>query len=252
MKKNYSDILEKNGYFIIKNFLNKNKKFNNFSKEINKIIFKKVKKEKLSNYGGSIIGNINVYPGKYGKKIFQLLRNKGLDQVIKNCTGVNLENFNVSLGGNLSLPGKHNQHFHIDGGYFDKMLIVTIATSDTDINSGPTEIVLKSHKKNLTYLDFLLSKKNKTKLLLSRGDLLIRKHNLWHRGTINYTNKARFQIAFMFFEKKRKIKQKLFGDKLYFFNNFFDNTYLGKLKEFIYIYIKPIYVLYKLINSKSL
>ena len=97
MKKNYSDILEKNGYFIIKNFLNKNKKFNNFLKKINKIIFKKFKKEKLSNYGGSIIGNINVYPGKYGKKIFQLLRNKGLDQVIKNCTGVNLENFNVSL-----------------------------------------------------------------------------------------------------------------------------------------------------------
>ena len=251
MKKNYSDILEKNGYFIIKNFLNKNKKFNNFSKEINKIIFKKSKR-KIIKLWWKYYWQYKCLPGKYGKKIFQLLRNKGLDQVIKNCTGVNLENFNVSLGGNLSLPGKHNQHFHIDGGYFDKMLIVTIATSDTDINSGPTEIVLKSHKKNLTYLDFLLSKKNKTKLLLSRGDLLIRKHNLWHRGTINYTNKARFQIAFMFFEKKRKIKQKLFGDKLYFFNNFFDNTYLGKLKEFIYIYIKPIYVLYKLINSKSL
>ena len=47
MKKNYSDILEKNGYFIIKNFLNKNKKFNNFSKEINKIIFKKSQKRKI-------------------------------------------------------------------------------------------------------------------------------------------------------------------------------------------------------------
>ncbi len=246
-KKNFKE----NGYLIIKEFLSENKKFLNHSNKINKLINQKLKKININNFGGNLIGNINVYPGEYGKKIFQLLKDRGLNKIIKNCTGMDLKNFDIFYGGNLNLPHRHKQHFHTDGGYNDKMLIVTIATSDVKIESGPTEIVLKSHKRKYSYLDFLLSKKKIKKLLLSKGDLLIRKHSLWHRGTINYSKNPRFQIAFMLFDKKRKFKQKIFKKKLYFFNNFFENTLVGKLKEYVYVYLKPIYILYKLIYSNK-
>lgn len=251
MKNILAKNLNKDGYLLVKNFLANNKKFIKYSNEINFLIKKELKKVNIKNYGGSLIGNINVYPGYYGKKIFKLLEIAGLKKIIKNCTGMNLKNFDILYGGNLNLPKKHNQHFHTDGNYNDQMLIVSIATSDVKTVSGPTEIVLKSHKKKYSYLNFLLSKKKIKKLLLSKGDLLIRKHNLWHRGTINYSNKLRFQIAFMLFDKRRMFKKKVFKNRLYFVNNFFGNNLIGKFKEYIYVYLKPIYIIYKLFRSND-
>ena len=251
MKKILEKNFKKNGYLHVKNFLTKNKKFIKYSSEINYLIQKKLQKVNIKNYGGSLIGNINVYPGKYGKKIFQLLEIGGLNKIIKNCTGMNLKNFDILYGGNLNLPKKHNQHFHTDGNYNDKMLIVTVATSDVKTVSGPTEVVLNSHKKKYSYLNFLLKKKKIKKLLLSKGDLLIRKHNLWHRGTINYSNKPRFQIAFMLFDKRRMFKKKVFRNELYFLDNFFGNNLIGKFKEYIYVYLKPIYIIYKVLRSND-
>ena len=51
------------------------------------------------------------------------------------------------------------------------MIIVTIATSDVKAISGPTEIVLKSHKKKYSYLNFLLSKKKKLKNYYSQKEI---------------------------------------------------------------------------------
>ena len=62
-----------------------------------------------------------------------------------------LEAYDILQGGNLALPFGHNQHFHTDGNFNDKMILVSVATSDVHFNSGPTEIVEKSHKKNLKY-----------------------------------------------------------------------------------------------------
>ena len=39
------------------------------------------------------------------------------------------------------------------------MILINVATSDVDLNSGPTEIVLKSHQTNLKYWKFLIQKK---------------------------------------------------------------------------------------------
>lgn len=249
--KNLHNKYNNDGHIIIKNFLKKNNQFKKISIKLDNEINKMLKNININKYGGSLIGNINVYPGSFGKKIFKILQLKGLSKILKECTGKQLDNFDIFYGGNLNLSKKHGQHFHTDGNFNDNMIIITIATSDVSLNSGPTEIVLKSHKKEISYLKFLFSKKNKKKLTLSFGDLLIRQHSLWHRGTINYSNKTRFQIAFMLFDKKRKFKQKIKTKKIYFLNNFFENDFLSRIKEFIYVYLSPIYIIYKIFNSKK-
>ena len=97
---------------------------------------------------------------------FRVLKKKGLNKIVKNITGKGLNSFDILFGGNLSLPFKFNQHFHTDGNFNDKMILINVATSDVDLNSGPTEIVLKSHKKNLKYWKFLIQKKKFQKLKL--------------------------------------------------------------------------------------
>jgi len=86
---------------------------------------------------------------------------------------------------------------------------------------------------------------------MSTGDILIRKHNLWHRGTINNSNKPRFMIAFMFFDKKKKfISNKIENNsKIIISNNFFESNKSGKIKEYIYCKLKFLFVFYKIIRS---
>ena len=132
------------------------------------------------------------------------------------------------------------------------MLLLSVATSNIYADSGPTEVVLGSHKKKIPYLDFLFMKKIKKKVLLSLGDVVIRHHSLWHRGTKNNSNEARFLIVFLLFEKKRKmIKKSGSNNKLYFFDNFFKNNFIGRIKEIIYVHFKILFVAYKIFMERN-
>lgn len=240
---------KKNGYLIFPKFIN-SKHFNRLCIELNKDIEKSLRLANTSMLGGSLVGNLNLYPGHYGKKIFVLLRKKKFLNILENITKKKINNFSISVGGNLSLPKRYDQNFHTDGNFDQKMIIASLATSDICFNNGPTEIVLDNHKNEISYLKFLITKKRKKKILLKKGDLIIRKHSLWHRGTRNNSEHFRFLIAFVIFEKKRNIKSNLNSSKkIKIFSNFFGNSILERFKEFIYVYLNFIYVFYKICIS---
>jgi hypothetical protein len=241
---------ELKGYTVIKKFLNDDNFFK-ITKELNSEILFYISHVNLKNIGGAIIGNLNCYPGKYGKLILELLLKKGFNELIQNLTGKDLSNFKILTGGNLSLPYGYNQHFHTDGLFKDKMFVVNIATSEITDNNGPTEIASSTHKKYIPYWKFLLLKKNKSKLNLSPGDLVIRHHSLWHRGTRNESKEARFLMAFILLEKKKDIKKMDFENfnKIHIYNNFFGNNKLDRLKEYIYVKFSFLFAFYKLVRS---
>ena len=239
-----------NGYIIKKNFLI-NDNFKRIAEELNKQIINKCSEIELSKIGGSIIGNLNLSPGKYGRELLNLLKLSNFEKIIEELTEKKINDLDIRIGGNLALPFKHNQHFHIDGNYKDEMLLASIATSNVDENSGPTEIILNSHAKFIPYWKFLISKKRKYKLTMSLGDLMIRKHCIWHRGTINNTNNPRFIIAFLIFDKLRKVAPNPHenNNDIVIYNNFFGNSFSERIKEFIYVKCKYIFGLYKILYS---
>ena len=105
-------------------------------------------------------------------------------------------------------------------------------------------------------MEIFFQKKEKKKIILSKGDLIIRKHSTWHRGTKNLSDKPRFLIAFLLFDKNLKIKSNYdsiskFNEtsEIIIFNNFFPSSTLGRFKESIYVKIKPIFIFYKLLRS---
>lgn len=240
---------EQNGYIVLPKFVS-SKNFKILCNNLNEDIDKSLKKTNIAKLGGSMVGNLNVYPGIYGKKIFNILKKKKFLKILEKITKTKINNLSISVGGNLSLPKKHNQHFHTDGNFNQKMLIASIATSNINFYNGPTEVILENHDKDLPYWKFLISKKKKKKIFLNKGDLLIRKHSLWHRGTINFSNKCRFLIAFIIFDKKiNRISNINHSKKIKIFENFFGNTIQERLKEFVYVYINLIYILYKILIS---
>ncbi len=80
------------------------------------------------------------------------------------------------------------------------------------------------------------------------GDILIREHRLWHRGTRNYTKENREMIGLMFIKKPNKVQTN--GDlNLSIKSNIFGINLKERIKEYLFIYFRPILFMYKFLIS---
>ena len=245
---NLRESFYKDGYLIIPNFI-KNESFFKLSDELNLQIKKKIYNTDLTKIGGYKIGNLGLDAGQYASEIWELLLKQDIEKLILEILEKSLSEFTVRVSGNICFPNKGDQHFHTDGKYEERMYLMSVATEDITESTGPTEVVLNSHNKT-PYWKFLFKNKIKKKIILSKGDLIIRKHSTWHRGTKNLSDKPRFLIAFLLFPKDSKIKSNFNQNtEIEIFNNFFSSSSLGRFKELIYIKFKPIFLFYKLFRS---
>ena len=84
---------------------------------------------------------------------------------------------------------------------------------------------------------------------MKKGQILIRKHNLWHRGTVNSSNKHRLLLSFIMIPKWRKINLNALSDKLEIFPNFFKSSMMGRIQEFLYVRMFTIHTFLKIFKS---
>ena len=154
---------KKDGYLIIPNFINKvdKKKFINLSNKLELQVKKKYSKINKSKFSGVFIGNLGVHPGDVGKLVYNICLKNKLNEIVKKILGKEIKNFQVIFGGNLSLPLKGSQIFHIDGKYDEHFYIFSIATSKITKTNGPTQVVSGSHRIFTPFWKFCLSKKKK-------------------------------------------------------------------------------------------
>ena len=241
--------LEK-GYLVKKNILTKNLNFEKISKNFKNELEKLFDIKHLKNLGGFKSGNLNIYPGKFGEEILSLLNNYSFKEYLNYLIDDNIEKYKVILGGNLNLPKSKNQFFHTDGKWDPRMIVVNIATSNIELLNGPLEIIEKTHLNKLSYWQFALKIifMSKKKLTLGFGDILIREHRLWHRGTTNFSVNNREMIGIMFI-KKPNDSDKIIDKNLYIKPNIFGETLKERIKENIFIYLRPILFLYKFFIS---
>ena len=245
---------KEDGFIIIPNFIkNSNEKFLEISSQLETKVKKQYSTIDKNKFGGVIMGNLGVYPGELGNNIYEICLDNKLNEIVKKTLDKNLSDFQIFFGGNLCLPYSGGQNFHMDGKFNSEMFIFSIATSKITEKNGPTEIISGSHKKNIPYWKFVLSKKHKIKIILNVGDLVIRKHNLWHRGTPNKTSKSRYLMSFFLFPKDVTVKESyeiIHDVKIY--PNFFSASLFGKFKEIIYTKLKILYVFYSFFKSLML
>ena len=245
IKKNFKD----DGFIILDTTLNLNPNFKNIVTKIYKDINLLFSMKDYKKYGGYTMGNFGINQGPLGKKLFSLIFQKKLVSLLEKLTNKKIDNFCVNYGGNLTLPNKGLQHFHMDGDFKKEMYLVSIATEDINLMNGPTEICVGSHNKDMTYWKFLLSKKNKKKLTINKAQILIRKHNLWHRGTTNYTDKYRLLLSFILIPVTRKHQHVPISNEIEILPNFFKSNFSGRLQEFFYVYFRYFHIFLKFTYS---
>ena len=238
-----------NGFVLLDTSLSNDHLFSNLSNEIEKSLLLELKNSKLKKFGGYLMGNLNVNQGPFAQKLYKSVFVDEFISYFEELTSKKLSSFDINYGGNLALPKKGVQHFHTDGKFENEMYMVSVATEDITLNNGPTEICVGSHLRSMLFHEFFFSKKNKKKVLMNKGQVLIRKHNLWHRGTVNYSNKHRLLLSFIMIPKWRKINLNVLSEKLEIFPNFFKSTIMGRIQEFLYVRMFKIHTILKILKS---
>ena len=244
---------EENGY-LVKSGLENNDNFNILSNKF-KIELDKIPLDELKKLGGFNAGNLNIDPGIIGYQIYRIIKDHNFETFFYNIVGETIDNYQIKIGGNLNLPNSSFQYFHTDGAWNPRMFVLNIATSKIDFNNGPMEIYEKSHRNFLPYWKFFFTKftMKRKQITLNLGEVLFREHRLWHRGTKNKSKKNRELLGIMFLKLENNINDKnqlnIHEEKISIHSNIFQNTFKGKLKEFIFIYIKPIFEVYRIILS---
>ena len=109
------------------------------------------------------MGNFGINQGPIGPKLYSWFFKDEFIKIFEDLTESKLDDFYIFHGGNLVLPNKGRQHFHIDGSYNKVMYMVSVATEDIDLNNAPTEICVGSHQRDLKFWEFFFSKKIKKK-----------------------------------------------------------------------------------------
>ena len=239
----------KNGYILLNTDLKGNLTFNKLCIAIDSLLKKEIKNSNIKKLGGYIVGNLNINQGHFGSKLYSIIFKNDFKKYFETLISKKLSLFDIRHGGNLALPKKGNQLFHIDGGYKREMYLVSIATEDITLNNGPTEVCVGSHIKPKTYNEFFFGKKIKKKLTMKKGQILIRKHNLWHRGTKNLSTKPRLLLSFIITLKDKKNKLDKTSSKFKILRNSFRNDLSGRLHEIIYAKLKFVIIIIKIFIS---
>jgi hypothetical protein len=242
-------IFDKNGFVLINTSLNNNSSFDKLCNEIDNCLIKQIKDTNLNKLGGYIVGNLNINQGQLGSKLYSLVFKKELKNYFEKLVKKKINLFDIRHGGNLTLPKKGTQLFHIDGSFKNEMYMLSIATQNITLDNGPTEICVGSHIRPMSFGEFFFSKKKKKKLLMKKGQILIRKHNLWHRGTKNFSNKPRLLLSFILTPKDKKIKAEQVSSKFKILRNSFKNDLAGKFHETIYVNLNFVIVIIKILLS---
>ena len=85
---------------------------------------------------------------------------------------------------------------------------------------------------------------------MKKGDVIIRNHSIWHRGTKNRSKNLRILLLFALTEKvsDKKFSQEI-SENLIIGENQFKSSFTQKFKEVFSIYLAPIYIFYRIISS---
>ena len=243
------NIFDNDGYVLLDTNLDTNINFNKLTNEIEKYVSEKVKDTKIKKLGGYIMGNFGINQGPFGHKLYSLVFQNEFINYFESITLKKLSLFDINYGGNLTLPKKGKQLFHTDGTHQQEMYLISIATEDITLENGPTEVCVGSHIKPMTYDEFFFSKKNKKKLMMKKGQILIRKHNLWHRGTVNFSNKQRLLLSFVMIPKWRNTNIEPISSEFEILPNFFKSSLMGRIQEFLYVRLFSIHTVLKIFKS---
>jgi ectoine hydroxylase-related dioxygenase (phytanoyl-CoA dioxygenase family) len=201
--------------------------------------------------GGLMSGHLNCFPGAQSRFVLETLQQRGVIDLVRQLhpAAVRLPN----VGCNFNLPGSRTQHWHTDRPFDREFIIANVAMVDHTVENGATDVIPGTHKRLYKYTEFVFGKvdRNSQRVLLNRGDVLIRSSNTWHRGMTNTTAVPRPMLAFTWEDGGSNLQDpySLHEGRIRFLPNWFKLNALGRMRERLFVKVPLAYTTLRLARS---
>lgn len=201
--------------------------------------------------GGMLSGHLNSYPGEAARFAYGQIRDAGIVDVVREMRPDWAESVRVTM--NYNMPGSVPQHYHMDGQYTRDFLICNIAVVDTDLRNGALDVLPGTNRQFYRFWEYALQRKYRTstRVPLRRGDVVLRRSTLWHRGMPNRSERARPMLAITFGEVHEHDPDPFGheGGAMTFYPNWFSTSWKGKLRERTVVKVPVTYSAYRFARS---
>jgi hypothetical protein len=201
--------------------------------------------------GGTFSGHLNCFPGEHSRFFYDEIESYGIVDAIHSIRPDQPNDVRATL--NFNLPGSVAQHYHADGLYTDDFLVCNIAVVDTDLVNGAIDVLPGTNREFLKFWRYATQRTYRltTRLPMKRGDILLRKSTLWHRGMPNKTEVPRPMMSLTFGEKSAPDGDPfLVNDgRILFYPNWFSTSRLGQLRERTFVTAPYTYSAYRFVKS---
>lgn len=224
--------LDEDGYAVIRGVVSRDR-----VAEFNDAVLAEYERAEKFAGGGSYSGHLNCFPGEHSRFFYDEISAAGLVDAISAIRPSSPNDIRATL--NFNLPGSVKQHYHIDGLYTDEFLICNVAVVDTDLVNGAIDVLPGTHRQFLKFWKYAIQRKYRltTRIPMQRGDVLVRKSTVWHRGMPNRSSTPRPMMSLTFGEQCAPEGDPfvVHDGKMFFYANWFSTTRLGRLRERVFV-----------------
>ena len=246
----FARALDDDGYVVIRGVISKDK-LATFSDDL-LAEFDRLTASGLPFKGGGLVsGHLNCFPGEQSRFVYDELRERGVIDLVRSYRPDIADAVRPTL--NFNLPGSVAQHYHIDDAYLKEFLICNVAVVDTDLTNGAIDVLPGTNREYYKFWRYALERKYRltTRVPLQRGDAIVRKSTLWHRGMPNRSSRPRPMMAVTFGEVPAGGSDPFLtnGGEIEFYPNWFSTSRLGRLREKTFVRAPITYSAYRFVTS---
>ena len=201
--------------------------------------------------GGSFSGHLNCFPGERSRFIYDEIEAAGIVDAVRAMRPDQSNRVRATL--NFNLPNSVPQHYHMDGLYIEDFMICNIAVVDTDLFNGAIDLLPGTNQQFYKFWQYATQRKYKstTRIPMLRGDVLLRKSTLWHRGMPNKSTTPRPMMSLTFGERSAPEGDPFTVNdgKMEFYPNWFNTSRLGQVREKVFVKAPLTYSGYRFVKS---
>jgi ectoine hydroxylase-related dioxygenase (phytanoyl-CoA dioxygenase family) len=201
--------------------------------------------------GGSFSGHLNCFPGEHARFFLEAITRHGIVEAVQAMRPNRSNAVRATL--NFNLPGSVAQHYHMDGLYIEDFVICNVAVVDTDLVNGAIDLLPGTQREFTPYWKYALRRgwKGSTRIPMQRGDVLLRRSTVWHRGMPNRSEVPRPMMSLTFGENSAPDGDPfaVHDGAMHFYPNWFNTSRLGRLREKAFVAAPWTYSSFRFVKS---